>query len=165
MRNRAMAWLHEAIWLARHDHASICGFGKIFMMDVQGCHACGMQRAVPADAVFLQQCAVPDFTFQGQLVMGQTIRQRILDILVEGPVTAMKISGAVGIPEKEVAGHLVHIEKTLQQDGGRLVVIPAACRSCGFLFAERSRKSKPGKCPQCRSTFIGEPLFTATMTR
>lgn len=97
--------------------------------------------------------------------MGQTIRQRILDILVEGPVSTLKISGAVKISEKEVAFHLSHIEKTLQQAGGRLVVIPAACRSCGFLFAERRRKSKPGKCPQCRSTFIGEPLFAARMTR
>lgn len=97
--------------------------------------------------------------------MGQTIRQRILDILVEGPVSALKISGAVGIPEKEVAFHLDHIAKTLRQSGGRLVVIPAACKSCGFLFAERRRKSKPGKCPQCRSTFIGEPVFAARLKR
>ncbi len=97
--------------------------------------------------------------------MGQTIRQRILDMLVEGPVSALKISGVVGIREKEVAFHLVHIEKTLKQAGGRLVFIPAACKSCGFLFAERRCRSKPGKCPQCRSTYIGEPLFAARMTR
>jgi predicted Zn-ribbon and HTH transcriptional regulator len=97
--------------------------------------------------------------------MGQTIRQMILDMLLEGPVSALKISGAVGIPAKEVAFHLTHIEKTLQQSGGRMLIIPAACRHCGFLFVERRRKTKPGKCPQCQSSFIGEPLFAARMTR
>jgi len=118
-----------------------------------------------ADAKFFGQGDFPAFAAQGHQAMGQTIRQRILDMLVAGPVSALKISGAVGIPEKDVAAHLFHIEKTLQQDGGRLVVIPAACRSCGFLFIKRRRRSKPGKCPRCCSTFIGEPLFAARMTR
>jgi predicted Zn-ribbon and HTH transcriptional regulator len=35
-------------------------------------------------------------------------------------------------------------------------VVPAHCRSCGFIFDTR-RLSKPGKCPECRGSRIFEP--------
>jgi transcriptional regulator len=40
--------------------------------------------------------------------------------------------------------------------GHRIVVIPARCKTCGFLFDE-DRLTKPGKCPSCRGSRIFEP--------
>ena len=91
--------------------------------------------------------------------MSQTVRQMIIDILVKGPVTAKDISSRVSIPEKEVFPHLEHIRKSLHHGPQRLLVEPACCRSCGFVFHKRERFSKPGRCPACRSSFIDEPSF------
>ncbi|HJV65147.1 MAG TPA: transcriptional regulator [Geomonas sp.] len=74
-------------------------------------------------------------------------------------MTAREISGRVGIPEKEVLEHLEHIRAALH---GALVVIPAECMGCGFLFRKRERLKGPGKCPVCRSERIAEPSFTVT---
>ncbi len=91
--------------------------------------------------------------------MSQTIRQMILDILLEGPATAKDISSRVSIPEKEVFPHLEHLRKSLHHGPQRLLMEPARCRSCGFMFHKRDRFSKPGRCPTCRSSFIDEPSF------
>lgn len=89
-----------------------------------------------------------------------TIRHAILAVLSRGePVSALEISGEVRIPEREVCGHLEHISKTLRATGRRLVVIPAECAECGFVFHKRDRLTKPGKCPVCGGGPIREPLF------
>ena len=90
----------------------------------------------------------------------ETVRQRIRTFLEEGaPATAREISGEVRIPEREVFGHLAHLERTLHRQGMKLVVLPAECRHCGFVFRKRDRLSKPGRCPVCRHTSVSEPLF------
>lgn len=81
--------------------------------------------------------------------------------LEEGlPVTARDISGEVRIPERDVPGHLAHLERSLQREGRKLSIIPAECRHCGFVFRKRDRLSKPGRCPACRHTSVTEPLFS-----
>ncbi len=91
--------------------------------------------------------------------MPQTIRQRMIDILMEGPASAKNLSARIGIREKEVLPHLEHIRKSLQHHNQRLLLEPASCQTCGFAFHKRDRLSKPGRCPTCRSTSIEEPLF------
>lgn len=65
----------------------------------------------------------------------------------------------VHISEKEVYGHMEHIHKTLERSGRPLVVTPAECTQCGFMFKKRGRLTKPGRCPVCRGESIREPLF------
>ena len=89
----------------------------------------------------------------------ETLRQAIRELLEKGPATARDISVAVRIPEKDVAGHLEHLRKSLHAEGKQLHLIPAECRSCGFVFRNRDRLTKPGKCPSCGGTFIQEPRF------
>ncbi len=94
----------------------------------------------------------------------ETVRRAIRTFLQEGPpATAREISGAVHIPEKEVFGHLAHLERSLQREGRKLAVVPAECRSCGFVFRKRERLRKPGRCPVCRGTSVSEPLFSLGM--
>lgn len=90
----------------------------------------------------------------------ETVRRKIVDILSNRPLSAGEISSLAGISEKEVHQHLHHIQKTIEKRGKALIVEPAECKKCGFLFRKRSRLNKPGKCPVCRSSFIGEPRFS-----
>jgi predicted Zn-ribbon and HTH transcriptional regulator len=89
-----------------------------------------------------------------------TVRHAIMMLLAGEAVSALDISREVRIPEREVYGHLEHIRRTLRTAGLRLQMVPAACGECGFVFHKRTRLTKPGKCPACRSSYISEPLFT-----
>jgi predicted Zn-ribbon and HTH transcriptional regulator len=90
----------------------------------------------------------------------ETIRREIMDVLEDRLLSAMDISGNVGIPVKEVYDHLEHIRRTLNIKSLRLSVTPAECKKCGFVFKKRGRLKKPGKCPVCRGESIEDPLFS-----
>ena len=93
---------------------------------------------------------------------GATVRGALeaeLSTAPETGFTAKELSARVGISEKDVAGHLEHLEKSLKAGGAALVVIPAECLSCGFVFKERKRLTRPGSCPECRATRIDPPAF------
>ena len=51
----------------------------------------------------------------------------------------------------DTSGHEAH--------GERLVREPAQCRDCGFAFSERTRTTKPSRCPQCKSEQLAPPVF------
>ncbi len=89
----------------------------------------------------------------------ETVRKAMIALLRENSVTAQEISGAIGIPEKEVYRHLEHIRRSLRGSGVVLEVTPARCRKCRFVFAGRERLTSPTKCPVCRHEAISEPLF------
>ena len=97
--------------------------------------------------------------------MHHTVRREVLSALSEGPRSAKEMSGKIGLREREVYEHLEHIRKTIGASGSRLVVTPAECKKCGFVFSKRSRLKKPGKCPVCRGEAISEPLFTIEEAR
>jgi predicted Zn-ribbon and HTH transcriptional regulator len=84
----------------------------------------------------------------------QTIRQQIIDLLTSEELTQRDLSQAVSIPEKEVVDHLSHIERTIRNQGKKLVETPCRCLSCGFVFDKRTRFSRPGRCPSCRNSHI-----------
>ena len=89
----------------------------------------------------------------------ETLRQRILCLLREGPVTAREISEQAGLAEHDVADHLEHIRHSLQRQGTPLVVQPAECKKCGFQFSKRQRLTRPGRCPLCRGESIQRPRY------
>lgn len=89
----------------------------------------------------------------------ETIRREMLSLLSVQPLTAKDISAEVHISEKDVYEHLEHIERSAHKTGHHLMVIPAECLKCGFIFKKRERLKKPGKCPICHEEKIQEPLF------
>lgn len=91
---------------------------------------------------------------------GDTIRHTIMAELKEGPLSALEISGRIGISEKDVYAHLEHIRTSLHRTGKLLAISPAECVQCGFVFVKRERLKKPGKCPVCRSEYIRAALFS-----
>jgi predicted Zn-ribbon and HTH transcriptional regulator len=84
----------------------------------------------------------------------QTVRQQIIDLLSSGESTVRDISQAVRIPEKEAMDHLSHIERSVKRIGKKLEITPYRCLSCGFVFDNRSRLTKPGRCPICKKSHI-----------
>ena len=89
-----------------------------------------------------------------------TIRHRIISLLLAHPSAARQMSAELRIPEREIYDHLEHIRKSMHTGTYRLVVQSAMCEKCGFTFRKRERLKRPGRCPMCRSESIAEPLFT-----
>lgn len=87
-----------------------------------------------------------------------------MDIIEEDSFSARDISGEVGISVREVSDHLEHIQKSVSRGDYHLVITPAECKKCGFVFRKRERLNKPGKCPVCRGESIQEPLFSLRRT-
>jgi hypothetical protein len=89
----------------------------------------------------------------------ETVREALRKALREAPSTARDLSAVAGIREKEVSDHLAHLARSLGHRGERLLVEPATCIACGFRFEARRRLTRPGACPECRSTRIDPPVF------
>jgi predicted Zn-ribbon and HTH transcriptional regulator len=88
-----------------------------------------------------------------------TIRQEILKLLACDDLTIGELSKIIGKSEKELYDHLEHLLVSRS-----LVIIPAECLKCGYLFEKREKVKKPGKCPQCKGTHIKQPVFSSTKT-
>jgi predicted Zn-ribbon and HTH transcriptional regulator len=89
----------------------------------------------------------------------ETARQALRDALADGPWTAHELSARAGIPERDIVGHLEHIERTAKASGDEFVIEPARCDDCGFVFKKRDRLGRPSKCPVCRNAHIVPPRF------
>jgi transcriptional regulator len=87
----------------------------------------------------------------------ETIRRKMLGLLQTRQLSAKELSVEIGIGEKAVYEHLVHIERTA---GKSFRVRPARCKKCGFVFSKREKLKKPGRCPLCKGESIVEPLFS-----
>ncbi|MBC8413531.1 MAG: transcriptional regulator [Nitrospira sp.] len=91
---------------------------------------------------------------------GETVRQGIISVITGHELSAKEISSEVSASEKEVYGHLEHIQRSFHGKKQGLTVVPPVCRACGFEFKKRERLRRPGKCPVCRGESISEPLFS-----
>jgi predicted Zn-ribbon and HTH transcriptional regulator len=88
-----------------------------------------------------------------------TIRQRIIEALKANEMDARELSRAVGVREKEIYEHLPHIARTLAGRREKLTMRPPECLSCGYIFSDRSRFTRPGRCPRCRGTRVAAPTY------
>jgi len=88
-----------------------------------------------------------------------TIRQKIVELLSEGEMDARELSREVSIREKEVYEHLAHIARSLALKGNKLGIQPAQCLSCGYVFKDRQRLTRPGRCPRCKKSHLQNPSF------
>lgn len=86
----------------------------------------------------------------------------MLGFLSQGTYTAREISQALGIAIKDVYSHLTHIARSAAGQKKKLITIPCSCLSCGHVFRDRTRLTKPGRCPRCRGERIEEPRFGVT---
>ena len=89
-----------------------------------------------------------------------TTRQRIMQLIVGTLRTSRQLAELVGAPERQIEDHLAHIVRSVARDRGRRFVLdPSACQDCGFVFRERTRLTRPSRCPRCRSEAISAPRY------
>lgn len=89
----------------------------------------------------------------------QSIRQRIKAFLREQELDAHELARELGLKEKEVYEHLVHVERSVAVTRERFIVTPSRCLLCGYVFEGRKRLTRPGRCPQCRRSKVQNPSF------
>jgi len=88
-----------------------------------------------------------------------TVRQKIISLLTGMEMSAREISGQVGISEKEVNEHLAHIARSVASQNKRMAMTPADCQTCGYVFENRKRFTRPGRCPRCKKSHVRSPRF------
>ncbi|WP_461866992.1 transcriptional regulator [Thermococcus sp.] len=90
-----------------------------------------------------------------------TRRQRIINLLEERDYSVSELAVILEMrgkgSKKVIIEDLKAIAKTLKREGKVLLVQPAVCRKCGFVFSPDIRL--PSKCPRCKSNWIEEPRF------
>ena len=86
-----------------------------------------------------------------------TRREEIIEILSKEEKSAKELANRFQVELFEILEDLEHIKHSIKPK--KLVMEPALCKKCGFVFRERSRVKKPGKCPKCKGEWITAPLF------
>jgi len=90
--------------------------------------------------------------------MRRTRRQQIVERLTEGEWEFNDLRHEFGLTVKVLEEDLRHIERSVRAAGQRLIVRPARCEACDFLF-KSTALHPPGRCPSCRDRRIIGPWF------
>ena len=84
-----------------------------------------------------------------------SFRKDLMKTLSAQPRSVSSIARELGLKRSDVEDDLRHMIRSARAAGHEVVIEPARCRSCGFTFGEE-KLAKPGKCAQCRSTWLYE---------
>jgi predicted Zn-ribbon and HTH transcriptional regulator len=87
-----------------------------------------------------------------------TRRQQIVDLLHQQEYGFEGLRAELRISVRALEEDLHHVERTLHRGTRKLVVKPASCWACGYLFKGRAPKHfhTPSRCPRCRSEDIAD---------
>jgi predicted Zn-ribbon and HTH transcriptional regulator len=90
----------------------------------------------------------------------QTPRRRLIELLTGALLSSHQLANLMGIPERHVEEHLTHIVKTIARDPTRTFLLERSeCQDCAFVFRERTKLTRPSRCPHCRSEAITSPRY------
>lgn len=74
--------------------------------------------------------------------------------------TLRELSAALGVTEKGLPEVLEKVARRCHRVAGCSLERRApSCVACGFEFAQRTRASKPSRCPRCRSERVALALY------
>jgi transcriptional regulator len=82
-------------------------------------------------------------------------RKQLLALLSREPQSVSRLARELGLSRGDVEDDLRHMIRSARAAGHRIVIVPARCRSCGFVFGE-DKLAKPGRCPSCKGSRIFE---------
>lgn len=96
----------------------------------------------------------------------RTPRQRIIELLTGTRLSAHQLAHLLDIPERRVEEHLAHVAKTMARDQARKFILePSTCPACGFIFRDRTKLTRPSRCPVCRSEGVTAPRYGIDLRR
>ena len=85
-------------------------------------------------------------------------RRHLIERLTYEPRSVSSLARELGMTRGDVEDDLRHALRSARAAGHDILVIPARCKSCDFVFSE-DKLAKPGKCPACKGTRIYEPML------
>jgi predicted Zn-ribbon and HTH transcriptional regulator len=86
----------------------------------------------------------------------RTRRQEIVAWLTEKEWEFDDLRHDLVLTVKVLEEDLRHIERSVRAAGQRLVITPARCEACDFVF-NSTALHQPGRCPSCRDRRIAGP--------
>jgi predicted Zn-ribbon and HTH transcriptional regulator len=92
-----------------------------------------------------------------------TRRETIAELLErsEHPMTAEEICERLDIKKRSIVYEDIdHISKSVKRQNKELLIRPAICGKCQFVFKTRKTAKPPSKCPKCKSEWILSPTFS-----
>jgi predicted Zn-ribbon and HTH transcriptional regulator len=91
-----------------------------------------------------------------------TRREQIAQIIedAEYPLTAQDICDILDIKKRSIIYEDIdHIALSVKNQGKQVIVSPARCGKCQYIFRKMKSAKAPTKCPKCRSEWILPPAF------
>ena len=91
-----------------------------------------------------------------------TRREEIAQILedAEYPLTAQDICDILDIKKRSIVYEDIdHIALSVKNQGKQVIVSPARCGKCQYIFKKMKSAKAPSKCPKCRSEWILPPAY------
>lgn len=96
-----------------------------------------------------------------------TTREKIYEILKKSsePLSIEDIILVLRLSPRDygkVVEDLEHLRISVKKRSNgieEIVIIPAYCSNCGYIFKKREKIKKPSKCPKCYSSRIKGPWF------
>lgn len=91
-----------------------------------------------------------------------TRREEITRLLEEAeyPLTAQELCDILDIKKRSIIYEDIdHIARSVKNQGKQVIVSPARCGKCQFVFKNIKSSKAPTKCPKCRSEWILPPSF------
>jgi predicted Zn-ribbon and HTH transcriptional regulator len=82
-------------------------------------------------------------------------RRDLIKALSTAPRSVSSLARELGIDRRDLEDDLRHAIRSAEAAGHHIVIEPARCRQCGFVFSG-DRLAKPGKCPECRGSRLYE---------
>jgi predicted Zn-ribbon and HTH transcriptional regulator len=91
-----------------------------------------------------------------------TKREAIAELLERAayPMTADEICLQLDIKKRSIVYEDIdHISRSVKRENKELLIRPASCGKCQFVFRVGKTSKAPTKCPKCRSQWILAPAF------
>jgi predicted Zn-ribbon and HTH transcriptional regulator len=82
-------------------------------------------------------------------------RRELIALLSVQPRSVSSLAREMGLRRGDVEKDLRHAIRSATAAGHLVMIEPACCRSCGFVFGD-DRLAKPGRCPECKGSRILE---------
>ena len=98
-----------------------------------------------------------DGSATGKAIRNVTIRRQLIELLSNEPRSVSSLARELGMTRGDVGNDLRHAIRSAQAQGHVIAVIPARCKSCGFVF-DQAKLTKPSRCPACKGTRLYEPM-------
>ena len=85
-------------------------------------------------------------------------RRHLLDLLSHEPRSVSSLARDLGMSRGDMDDDVRHALRSAAASGHHIVVIPARCKNCEFVFST-DRLSRPSRCPSCKGTRLFEPMI------